>query len=84
MGGRVVPELGDAAMLCQYYLDDGPLDAAPAAVDEANDVEVCGSGRIEVGVDDRRDIASRERMQVKLAFDRNTDRIAHRRGLRAP
>lgn len=66
----VVPELGDERMLLEGGLDDGPLHAAAAAVNEPELREARLMGGAHVFLDHRRDVARSERVQVQLGLDR--------------
>jgi len=71
----IVPERFDERMSLEHRLDDAALDAAAAAVHEA-DFGQSGPRRFgEVFVDDRRDVARREGMQIEFAPDRNPVRL---------
>jgi len=66
---RVVPELGDERMVVERVLDDAPLNAPPAPVDESELSQagfVCGA---HVLLDDRRNVTRREGVQIEFGFD---------------
>ena len=69
--GGVVPELGDQRMAIENGLYEATLDATAATVDKADFGEAEPGRRADVFLDDRRDIARRERVQVDLALDRD-------------
>jgi len=66
-----VPEGFDQGMALERLLDDAALDPFPAAVDESDLAESGRVGRRHVFLDDRRDIAGREGMEVERVFDRD-------------
>jgi hypothetical protein len=68
--GRI-PELLDQRMPLERLLDDGALDAATAPVDQAHLAEPSGVSGCDVLLDDRADVARRERMQIEHVLDRN-------------
>ena len=82
MGAGIVPELGDAGVCREYLLDDAPLDASPAAMDQTNDFEPGVGGGFDVGVYHRWDIARGECMEIELTLDRNADGVTHCASLR--
>ena len=71
----IVPEFDDAGMLVEGSLDDAALYAAAAAMDQADFTEAGGGGRVDVRMHDRWNIAGRERMQIELRFDRDSNRL---------
>ena len=68
---RVVPKRRDEGMTLEDGLHDAPLNASPAAMNEPQLAQACVVGGAHVLVDDRRDIARRERVEIELRFDRN-------------
>src|SRR5712691_3481388 len=71
----IVPEFDDAGMLVERSLDDAALYAAAAAMDQADFAKAGGGGRVDVRMHDRWNIAGRERMQIELRFDRDSNRL---------
>ena len=69
MGAGVVPELGDEGMTLERLLDDAALDAAAAAVNEAQRAQTARVRGRDVLLDHRRDILRRERVQIELRLD---------------
>ena len=75
MRGGVVPELCDQRMLLQDRLDDRPLRAAASAV---NQTKLAQSGLVRgayVLVNDGRDVAWREGVEIEVRFDGDAVRI---------
>ncbi len=66
---RVVPELLDQGMTVERRLDDPPLHPCPAAVNHPNLAEPGGIRRGHVLLDDRRDVAWLEGVQIENAVD---------------
>ena len=66
-----VPEFFDERMTIERLLHDGALHAFAASVDQANLSETLSVRRVDVLVDDRRDVARPERMKIERVFDRN-------------
>jgi hypothetical protein len=64
-------------MALERGLNDPALHAAAAAVHESNFAPARFRGRIDVVGDDPRNIARRERVQIDLAFDRDSQSIVH-------
>ncbi len=58
-------------------LDDAALDAAAATVDDAHVAESSRYGRIEVFLDNRRDLARRKAVEIQFALDGNMHGIHH-------
>jgi len=73
---RIVPELDDAGVAIERPLHDAPLNAAAASVHESDLAETCFGCRVDVGVDDGRNVARSEGVQIDLAFDRNADFVS--------
>ena len=71
MGRGVVPELDHQRMTLQRGLDDPSLHAASPAVHETDFVEPRGCRSRDLFVNDRGNIARRERMKVELSLDGN-------------
>ena len=68
---RIVPEGLDEWMFVESGLHDAALNSAAAAVHESKLPQtglVSGANEL---FDDRRDVARRERVQIKLGLDRN-------------
>jgi hypothetical protein len=72
---RSVPERLDQLVSFERLLDDSALDSLAAAVNETNLAEAGGMSGCHVFVDDRLDIAWRERVKVERVFDR--DAVGH-------
>lgn len=70
---RVVPELDDLVVAIERALDDATLDAASTSVNQPNLVESRGRGRVDVLIDDRRNVARRECVQIEFAKNRDAD-----------
>lgn len=68
---RVVPELDDERMPVERLLHDRPLHAAAAAMDEADLSKSRCVRRVDVLLDDRRNIARCKRVQIELRLDRH-------------
>ncbi len=58
-------------MAIERRLHDAALHAASAAVDEPHFVEAGGGRGRHVLVDDRRDVARRERVKIEFSLDGN-------------
>ena len=81
---RVIPKRRDEGMSLEDRLHDAALNASPAAMNEPQLAQACVVGGAHVLVDDRRDIARRERVEIDLALDRDSDRLrGHDSGVRA-
>jgi hypothetical protein len=60
-------------------LHDAALDAATAAVNQPHFIESGSGGRVDVLLDNRWNIARRERVQIQFALDRDLHRaVGHR------
>ena len=59
----------------EHALHLGALHAAALAVDQPDLGEAGLAGRLEVGLDDGRDLGGAERMQVEGVFDGNDDGV---------
>jgi hypothetical protein len=73
---RGIPEFGDERMPLECLLNDASLNALAAAV---NQPDLAKSGfvcRVDVLLDNGRDVARRERVKVEVVFDR--DAVGHR------
>ena len=86
-GGAGAPTLrwrvgitGHARMAVDHGLDDLPLNADAPAVDEPDLVESSCGRRLEVLVDDRGNIARRERVEIQRILDRDADGLVYSRG----
>ena len=75
VGFRVVEEFGHERIAVQNLLNDAPLDALAAAMDQADLAQTGRMCGVKVFIDDRRDIGRREGVKIKAVFDRNADRI---------
>src|SRR5207249_7620528 len=64
----------------EHGLDDLSLNADAAAVDQPDLAEPPRGSRLEVLVDDRGDIARRERMEIQRILDRDADGLVYSRG----
>ena len=71
MGRGVVPELGDQWVPLEGGLHDPALDAAAAAVNQAQLTQSGLMRRVNVFLHDGGDVARRKRMEVELGLDRN-------------
>ena len=71
-----IPELGDEWMPLEHLLNDASLNALAAAVNQPDLTETTFVCRIDILLDDRGDVARRERVQVEVGFDRNA--VGHR------
>ena len=67
----VVPELGDQRMLLERRLHDAALHAAAAAVDEAQLAQAGFVRGADVLLDDGRDVARGEGVEIELRLDGN-------------
>ena len=76
MRGRVVEKFHDERVPFERLLHDAPLNADPAAVDEAHLTQPGGVRFVQVFRDDRRDIARREGVEVQLSRDGQDDGLA--------
>ena len=65
-------------MPLERSLHDSPLNAAAPAVHEPHFNEPSLDRRIHIRIDDRPDIARRERVQIDFRLDRHTNRLVHR------
>jgi hypothetical protein len=75
---RVVPELADERVSFEGRLDNRALDAATAAMDQTHFAKPCIVSGADVFLDDGRNVARAERVQVQLGLDRNAvRRIGH-------
>jgi len=63
-----------------HRLDDPPLDTNAPAVDESDLAEPPREGCLQVLVDDRRDVARRERVEIQRILDRDADGLVYSRG----
>ena len=66
-----VPEFDDERMVFERPLHDGTLHALAASVNESNLGEARCVRCVDVLLDDRRDVARRERVKIERLFDRN-------------
>ena len=73
----VVAELLDVGMPLEGGLDDSALDASPASVNHANLTEARARSCLDVSLDNRRDVARRECMQIEVILNRHAVRIVH-------
>ena len=71
----IVPEFDDAGVLVECSLDDAALHAATAAMDQPDFAEAGGGRRVDVCMHDRWNIAGRERVQIELRLDRDSNRL---------
>lgn len=69
--GRI-PELGDERMAVERLLDDAPLHAGAAPVDQPHLAEPGGMGLADVRLHDGSHVAWRESVQVERGLDRQT------------
>ena len=77
MRRRIVAEFLDVGMAVECGLDDSPLYAAASPVNQANLAKTRAGGRLDVGLDNRRNVARRERMQIEVILNRHAVRIVH-------
>ena len=78
MRAWIVNEADDQGMALERLLDDRPLDADAAPVNQTDFAQpgpVCFG---DVFLDDRRDLARTEGVKVQLAFDRDVNFVALR------
>lgn len=75
MGGRIVPKLQHERVPLERLLHDAPLNAAAAAMDEANLRQPSLVRLVDVLFDHRRDVARCESVEVETAFDGYPDRV---------
>ena len=73
---RCIPELGDERMPFERLLHDPALNPLAAAVYQANFAESGSMRRVDVFLDDGRDVTRRERMEVEMLLD--GDAVGHR------
>ncbi len=71
-----IPELGDEWMTLERLLNDASLNALAAAVNQPDLTKTSFMCRRDVLLDDRCDVAWRERVQVEVVFD--GDAVSHR------
>jgi hypothetical protein len=71
----IVPEFNDAHVVFERGLDDAALHAAAAPVHESDFMKAGTSGGLDKFVDHRPDILPRKRVEIELAFDRNTEKV---------
>jgi hypothetical protein len=76
MGFGGIPEFGDEWMPLERLLNDAPLNAFAAAMNQPHFTKSRLVRRCDVLLDDRGDVAWRERVQVQVVFDR--DAVGHR------
>ena len=69
MRGGIVPELDDVRVTLERSLDDPALHATTASVDEPHLAKAGRAGRVQVLGDDGRNVAGRERVEIELGFD---------------
>lgn len=62
-------------MASQNLLDDGALNPAAAAVDQADFAHSRGVRGVNVFADNRRDVAGQERVEVEAVFEGRAERI---------
>ena len=62
-------------MALERLLHDAALDAAAAAVDEPHFGQACFGGSVHVFLNDRRDVARGERMEIDFGFDGDADGV---------
>ena len=74
---RCVPERDDQRMAVERLLDDPTLDALAASVDEPDFAKSGLVRRVDVFLDNGRDVARSKGVQVELVFDRDAV-IIHR------
>ena len=79
MRAWIVAEADDEGMTLEGLLDDPSLDTDAAAVDQADLAQPGAVGCGDVFVDDRRDVAGLEGVEIQLAFDGDADRLRIRR-----
>ena len=75
MGLRIVEKFHDEAMPFEDLLDDSPLDAAAAPVDQAHLAQTCCVGLRDVLFDDRGNIPRVKRMKIQRTLDGNVEGI---------
>ena len=71
-----IPEFGDERMPLERLLNDASLNALAAAVNQPDLTKTSFMCRRDVLLDDRCDVAWRERVQVEMVFD--GDAVSHR------
>jgi len=76
MGFGGIPEFGDEGMPLERLLNDASLNALAAAVNQPDLTQSGVVRRGDVLLDDRCDVAWRERVQVEVVFD--WDAVGHR------
>jgi len=64
-------------MPIQGRLDDAALNTASATVHQTNFAESGVGGRLDVLLDNRRNVARIERVEVDFGFDGNANRLGH-------
>ena len=75
MRGGIVEKLRHERVSFERFLNDAALNAAAAAVDEA-DFSQSGLVRfVDIFLDERRDIARAERVKIETVFDRYSKRV---------
>ena len=75
MGRRIVKKLQYERVPFERLLDDAPLNAEAAAVNEANLCQPRFVRLVDVLFDHRWDVARRERVEIEHAFDGYPDRV---------
>lgn len=68
----IVPEFHDVLVSIEHALHDTALNASPATVNEPHFVEPRRSGCMDVFLDDGRNVARGEWMQIEFGEDRNS------------
>jgi len=74
----VVLKLLDLGKTVESGLNDAPLHASAPSVNHANFAKARTGGRLDVSLNNRRDVARRERMQIEVILNRHAMQIVHR------
>ena len=61
----IVPKFDNPRVLFERRLDDAPLHAAASAVNQPDFAQAGGGSRVDVFVNDRWNVARRERVQIE-------------------
>jgi len=69
VGLRGVPEFHDERMVLERVLNDAALDACAASMNQSHFAQARFVRRGDVLLDDRRDVARRERVEIDRVFD---------------
>ena len=72
VSGRIVEKFNDEVVALEHLLNDGALDAAPAAVNQSHLSQAGSMSLADVLIDDRWNVVGSERMEIERRLDRNS------------